>query len=221
MCCRSYTALITIISGTLYCKGCRSSGVPGDPSASGIQFPSSSLPALAPGFLPTIKRAIALSCDAFLDFGLKCNWRHGWKMWVDWGNATSFTLQMQPKCLKTLLILAEWCSSKLFLSNNMSGEMVTRREGNAGGTLSGINAGIWQTGISDSAGISKAGLAFSTPEPTFVNKNFFFLDIITISKMFCRKRSSVNCAFLQLFLQYQKFRLGLTYSALALIWAVW
>lgn len=96
--------------------------------------------------------------------------------------------------------------------------MVTRREGNAGRTLSEINAGIWQTGISDSAGISKAGLAFPMPEYTFVNQNLFFLDMITISRTFCRKRSSVNCAFLQLFLCYQKFRLDLTYcSALALI----
>lgn len=78
--------------------------------------------------------------------------------------------------------------------------MVTVREGNARGRHSEINAGVWQTGISDSAGISEAVLAFPLPVSTLVNKNFVFVDIIAISKMFCRKRSSVNCAFLQYFL---------------------
>lgn len=58
-----------------------------------------------------------------------------------------------------------------------------------------INAGIWQTGISDSVGINKAGLAFPLPVSTLVNKNFIFVDIIAVSKMFSRERSSVCSIF--------------------------
>lgn len=54
-----------------------------------------------------------------------------------------------------------------------------------------INADIWQTGISDSVGINKAGLAFPLPASTPVNRNFLFVDAIAISKMFCRARSSL------------------------------
>lgn len=78
--------------------------------------------------------------------------------------------------------------------------MVTIREGKAGGRHSEISAGTWQTGIPHGVGISKAVLAFPLLVSTLVNKNLIFVDIIAISKMFCRSRPSVNCAFLQLFL---------------------
>lgn len=77
----------------------------------------------------------------------------------------------------------------LVFINNISGEN-GHRKGNAGGRHSEINAGIWQTGLSDCVGISEAVLAFSLPVSTLVNKNCVFVDIIAISKMFCRKRSS-------------------------------
>lgn len=58
-----------------------------------------------------------------------------------------------------------------------------------------INAGIWQTGISDSVGINKAGLAFPLPVSTLVNRNLVIVDIIAIRKMFCRVRSSLYSIF--------------------------
>lgn len=58
-----------------------------------------------------------------------------------------------------------------------------------------INAGIWQTGISDSVGINKAGLAFPLPVSTLVNRNLVIVDIIAIRKMFCRARSSLYSIF--------------------------
>lgn len=91
--------------------------------------------------------------------------------------------------------------------------MVPTRESDAGGRHSEINAGIWQTGISNSVGISKAVLAFPLPISTLVNKNFIFVDVIAISKTFCKKRRSVNCVLLQFFLSYHKFRLNVTFHS--------
>lgn len=65
------------------------------------------------------KWARGLGCDVLLDIGLKWYWGHGWRIWVDWGDAAS----SMPHCLEELLILAEFCHNKFFFSNKLIGEI--------------------------------------------------------------------------------------------------
>lgn len=121
-CCRSYTALITFVSEIMAgpARTAKSGNVPGDPSASGIslKFPSSPCT-----WVPSHNKwARGLGYDVLLDFGLKWNWGHGWRICVDWWDAASSTDQAQPQCLKELLILAEFCHNNFFFSNELSGE---------------------------------------------------------------------------------------------------